>query len=55
MLALVDDHIQKVLVKKYYYYYLEHQKDIPILDRQYELDKAKARAHILEGLNYAVI
>ena len=35
-------------------YYLEHQKTVVTRRTQYDLDQAKARAHILEGLIIAV-
>ena len=35
-------------------YYIGHQKNVITARTQYELDKAKARAHILEGLMIAV-
>ena len=31
-------------------YYLDHQKDVVTRRTQYDLEKAQARAHILEGL-----
>ena len=36
------------------YYYLEHQKDVITRRTRYDLDKAEARAHILEGLLIAL-
>ncbi|MBQ3669348.1 MAG: DNA topoisomerase 4 subunit A, partial [Clostridia bacterium] len=35
-------------------YYLQHRKNVVLRRTKYELDKAKARAHILEGLIIAV-
>ncbi|MFH1511916.1 MAG: DNA topoisomerase (ATP-hydrolyzing) [Bacillota bacterium] len=35
-------------------YYIQHQKNVVTARTQYELDKARARAHILEGLMIAV-
>ena len=35
-------------------YYIRHRKDVVLRRTRYELDKAKARAHILEGLIIAV-
>jgi len=35
-------------------YYLEHQKDVIIRRTKYDLGKAEARAHILEGLRIAL-
>ena len=54
MLALVDGHPRVLNLKEVLYYYLEHQKDVITRRTQYELDKAKARAHILEGLKIAL-
>ena len=36
------------------YHYLEHQKDVIVRRTRYDLDKAEARAHILEGLLIAL-
>ena len=35
-------------------YYIEHQKDVIRRRTKFELDKAEARAHILEGLQIAI-
>lgn len=35
-------------------YYISHQKDVIIRRTRFELDKAEARAHILEGLKIAI-
>jgi len=35
-------------------YYVDHQKDVIIRRTKFELDKAEARAHILEGLKIAI-
>jgi DNA gyrase subunit A len=54
LLALVDG-VPKVLnLKQCLYYYLEHQKVVITRRTQYELEKAEARAHILEGLRIAL-
>ncbi|MCQ2457793.1 MAG: DNA gyrase subunit A [Clostridia bacterium] len=50
MLALVDGKPRVLNLREMLYYYLEHQKDVVTRRTRYELDKAKARAHILEGL-----
>ena len=50
MLALVDGKPRVLNLRELIYYYLEHQKDVVTRRTKYELDKAKARAHILEGL-----
>ena len=50
MLALVNG-VPKVLnLKEMLYYYVEHQKDVVTRRTKFELNKAEARAHILEGL-----
>ena len=36
------------------YYYVEHQKDVVTRRTKFELNKAEARAHILEGLRIAL-
>jgi DNA gyrase subunit A len=35
-------------------YYVEHQKEVIVRRTKFELDKAEARAHILEGLKIAI-
>ncbi len=50
MLALVDGQPRVLNLREMIYYYLEHQKDVVTRRTRFELDKAKARAHILEGL-----
>ena len=50
MLALVDGHPRVLNLREMIYYYLEHQKDVITRRTQFELNKAAARAHILEGL-----
>lgn len=55
MLALVDITEPKVLnLKQVLSYYLEFQEDVIRRRTQFELDKALARAHILEGLRIAL-
>ena len=54
MLALVGG-VPKVLnLREMIYYYIEHQKDVIIRRTRYELGRAEARAHILEGLLVAL-
>ena len=54
MLALVNG-VPKVLnLKEMLYYYIEHQKDVVTRRTKFELNKAEARAHILEGLRIAL-
>ncbi len=50
MLALVDNKPRILNLREMVYYYLEHQKDVVTRRTRFELDKARARAHILEGL-----
>ncbi len=54
MLSLVDDQPRVLNLKQMLYYYLEHQKVIVRRRTQFELRKAEARAHILEGLRIAL-
>lgn len=50
MIALVDGEPKVLNLKQMLYHYLEHQKDVMTRRCNYELDKEKERAHILEGL-----
>ena len=50
MLALVDNQPKILNLKEMLTYYLDHQKDVVTRRTKYELNKAKERAHILEGL-----
>ena len=50
MLALVDGEPKVLSLHQMLWHYLEHQKDVIIRRTRYDLDKAEARAHILEGL-----
>lgn len=54
MLALVDNEPKTLNLKQMIYYYIEHQKDVIKKRTQFDLDKALARAHILEGLIIAL-
>ena len=54
MLALVDSKPQVLNLREVLYYYLEHQKQVIVRRTIFELAKAKARAHILEGLKIAL-
>jgi DNA gyrase subunit A len=54
LLALVDG-VPKVLnLKQMLYYFIEHQKDVIVRRTRFELNKAEAEAHILEGLRIAL-
>ena len=50
MLALVNGKPRILNLREMIYYYLEHQKDVVTRRTRFELNKAQARAHILEGL-----
>ena len=54
MLALVDGHPRILNLKQILHYYIKHQEDVIRRRTQYELGKAQARAHILEGLTIAI-
>ncbi|WP_102336507.1 DNA gyrase subunit A [Salimicrobium jeotgali] len=54
MLALVDGRPQVLNLKQALEHYLEHQKVVIRRRTAYELKKAEARAHILEGLKVAL-
>jgi DNA gyrase subunit A len=54
LLALVDGQPKVLNLKQCLYYYLEHQKVIIRRRTEFELRKAEARAHILEGLRIAL-
>ncbi len=54
MLALVNGRPQVLNLQQVLYYYLEHQKEVVVRRTRFELAKAKARAHILEGLKVAL-
>ncbi|EQB88630.1 hypothetical protein M918_23955 [Clostridium sp. BL8] len=54
MLALVDNEPQVLNLKQMLVYYLNHQRDVIRRRTIFELDKAEARAHILEGLKIAL-
>ena len=54
MLALVDGKPQYLNLKQILEYYLAFQEEVIRRRTQFELDKANARAHILEGLKIAL-
>lgn len=54
MLSLVNGEPQVLNLKQNLYHYLEHQKVVIRRRTAYELEKAEARAHILEGLRIAL-
>ncbi|MDH5719688.1 MAG: DNA gyrase subunit A [Spirochaetia bacterium] len=53
-LALVNQRPLLLNLKQMLEYYLAHRKEIVIKRTQFELDQAKKRAHILEGLKIAL-
>ena len=54
MLAIVNQTPQVLPLKDVLYYFLEHRREVVIRRTMYELAKAEARAHILEGLRKAL-
>ena len=54
MLALVDGSPKVLNLKQVLHYYIIHQEDVITRRTKYELAKAEARAHILEGLTIAL-
>lgn len=53
-LAIVDKTPKVLNLKQYLECYVDHQKDVITRRTQFELRKAQARAHILEGLKIAL-
>ena len=53
-LAIVDKTPKVLNLKQYLESYVDHQKDVITRRTQFELKKAQARAHILEGLKIAL-
>lgn len=54
MLALVNNEPKVLNLKEILFHYIEHQKEIITRRTIFDLKKAKARAHILEGLKIAL-
>lgn len=54
MLALVNGEPKVLNLKQVLYHYVQHQKDVVTRRIQFDLNKAEARAHILEGLRIAL-
>ena len=54
LLALVDGEPRLLSIKRALQVYIEHRREVITRRSQYELDKARARAHILEGLMIAL-
>ena len=53
-IALVDGVPKTLSLREMLHHYIEHQVDVVTRRTQYDLDKARARVHILEGLLIAV-
>ena len=53
-LALVDGVPKILTLKELIKYYIDHQKEVVTRRTQFDLDKAKARKHIVEGLIIAI-
>ncbi|MBU5308696.1 DNA gyrase subunit A [Clostridioides mangenotii] len=54
MLALVNGEPKVLNLKQILYHYIQHQRDVVTRRTKFELNKAEARAHILEGLIIAL-
>lgn len=54
MVAIADGKPKQMGLKEIIEYYIKHQKDVVTRRTKYDLDKARARGHILEGLMIAV-
>jgi len=54
MVAIADGKPKQMGLKEILDYYIKHQKDVVTRRTRYDLEKAKAREHILEGLMIAV-
>ena len=54
MLALVNNKPKVLNIKEMLYHFVEHRKIIVVRRTKFELKKAEARAHILEGLKIAI-
>ncbi|MBS5788704.1 MAG: DNA gyrase subunit A [Clostridioides difficile] len=54
MLALVNGEPKVLNLKQILYHYIQHQRNVVTRRTKFELNKAEARAHILEGLIIAL-
>ncbi|MDD2627506.1 MAG: DNA gyrase subunit A [Clostridia bacterium] len=54
LLALVNNQPKVLSLKEILFHYIEHRKEIVTRRTKYELTKAEARLHILEGLRIAL-
>lgn len=50
LLALVDDEPKIMGLKEMLFHYIDHQRDVVTRRTKFDLEKAEARSHILEGL-----
>ncbi len=53
-LALVNGEPKILTLRECIYYFLEHRKEVVVRRTRFDLEKAEARAHILEGLKIAI-
>ncbi len=54
LLVIVDGQPRVLNLRECLYYYLEHQKVVIVRRTKFDLEKAEARAHIVEGLRIAL-
>ena len=54
MVAIAEGKPRLMSLRRVIRYYIKHQRNVVYARTQYDLDRAKARAHILEGLMVAV-
>ena len=54
MLALVNNEPKILTLRQCLDYYIDHRKNVVLRRTKFDLDKALARAHILEGLRIAI-
>ena len=54
MIALVNNEPKVLNLKEMIYHYVDHQREVIVRRTKYDLNKAEARAHIVEGLIIAI-
>jgi len=54
LLAIVDKQPQVLTIKEILSHFVRHRKEIVVRRTRFDLDKAEARAHVLEGLRIAL-
>jgi len=54
MVAIADGKPKQLSLRRMIRHYIKHQKNVVAARTQYDLDRARARAHVLEGLMVAV-